>query len=295
MRNQPESADTRGITVPKEWHRLPLEEFLGVVMVIGANDSGKSTLVRWLVGELEDRGRSTAWLDGDIGQAELGVPGTMTLRLPISLSSEQDRIGFFVGSTSPRGHMLPMLVGVRKLLDRSGNAGAEVTVMDTTGMVRGQAGAALKEWKIQMARPDVLIAVQREDELEPILRPLRSEEFVRVHLLPVSPHARARVAMEREEHRRRQYRQEFQGSILHRIEIGEVPLYGRDAFEHGSLVGLLDAEGFCPAVGVLHGQSDAHWTVRSSHFSMEWLRGIRVGQVRVDPDTGVEIRSRSSG
>jgi polynucleotide 5'-hydroxyl-kinase GRC3/NOL9 len=213
MRNQQESADTKGITVPEEWHRLPLEEFSGVVMVIGANDSGKSTLVRWLVDAFKGRGRSTARLDGDIGQAELGLPGTMTLALPVTGSTTRDRVGFFVGNTSPRGHMLPMLVGLRRLLDRSGRAGVEVTVMDTTGMVRGQAGIMLKEWKCQMVRPANLIALQREDELEPILQPLQREDYVRVHLLPVSPYVRIRTVVEREAHRRRKYLEGLQDRL----------------------------------------------------------------------------------
>jgi polynucleotide 5'-hydroxyl-kinase GRC3/NOL9 len=277
--------------VREQWLRLPLEEFSGVVMVIGANDSGKSTLVRWLVSELEGRGRRTAWLDGDVGQAELGLPATMTMS-----TRPEGPVSFFVGSTSPRGHMLPMVVGLRRLLDRSASAGTEVTVVDTTGMVRGQAGVALKEWKIQMTRPDVLIGVQREDELEPMLRPLRQERFVELHLLPVSPHARVRSAVEREEHRRRKFREGFQKTALQRIETGGLSLYGRDTAERGSLLGLLDAHGFCLTVGVLEEAADDHWMVRTQAIPMELLRGIRVGQVRIEPVTGVELRSaRQSG
>jgi polynucleotide 5'-hydroxyl-kinase GRC3/NOL9 len=270
----------------EEWLRLPLGMLRGVVMVIGASDSGKSTLVRWLARELAAQGRRGAMLDGDIGQTELGVPGTMTLILP---GGGGKGACFFVGSTSPRGHMLPVIVGLRRLLDLSEEAGSEVTVVDTSGMVKGQAGATFKEWKIQMARPSSVIAVQQGEELEPILRPLRREDFLNVHVLPVSPRVRARTPVEREEHRRRMFREGFTGFATRRIDIAGLPLYGEESAARGALLGLLDGRGLCLSAGVLSDPDPDHWIVASPGFPLDRLRGIRVGTVRIDPATGVEI------
>ena len=49
--------------------------------MLGATDSGKSTLVGWLARRLAKEGQAVGWLDGDLGQTTLGVPGSMTLAL----------------------------------------------------------------------------------------------------------------------------------------------------------------------------------------------------------------------
>lgn len=45
----------------------------------GRTDSGKSTFVRWLGGELCRCRVRVGWLDADIGQSTLGLPATMNL------------------------------------------------------------------------------------------------------------------------------------------------------------------------------------------------------------------------
>ena len=94
-------------------------------------------------------GQKVGWLDGDIGQATLGVPGSVGLALLDAAGEERPRAekSFFVGAVSPRGHMLPLLVGLRRLRDHALAAGAVTVLVDTTGLVAAEAGGgALKEW-----------------------------------------------------------------------------------------------------------------------------------------------------
>src|SRR5512136_2194612 len=109
-------------------------------MVIGASDTGKSTLVRYLFQELCRADLKVAYLDGDVGQSTLGLPTTMTAAL--SSGPDDERFGphglqvtYFVGSTTPRGHMLPVVVGAYRLQQKALALGAEVVVVDTTGLV----------------------------------------------------------------------------------------------------------------------------------------------------------------
>jgi polynucleotide 5'-hydroxyl-kinase GRC3/NOL9 len=141
-------------------------------MVLGDTDAGKTTFARYLFLELCRLGRRAAYLDGDVGQNTLGLPTTMTVALcdqggmpdfpPAGL-----RAIFFVGAVSPRGHMLPMVVGAHKLQTWAHCQGAEVIVMDTTGMIDPTVGGgALKQWKIELLQPTALFALARGAELE---------------------------------------------------------------------------------------------------------------------------------
>ena len=100
---------------------------------------------------------------------------------------------YFVGSTTPRGHMLPSVIGAFRLQKWALAMGANAVVVDPTGLVdKAQGGKALKQWKIELLAPDVVIGLYREQELEPILWPLRRDRRVRCIELPASPHALAR-------------------------------------------------------------------------------------------------------
>jgi polynucleotide 5'-hydroxyl-kinase GRC3/NOL9 len=84
---------------------------------------GKSTFARYLYQRLVIEGKQAAYLDGDPGQSLLGPPTTLTLAL--GELGEPGKHGFppsgevrrwFIGSVSPSGHMLPLLVGAARLV-----------------------------------------------------------------------------------------------------------------------------------------------------------------------------------
>jgi polynucleotide 5'-hydroxyl-kinase GRC3/NOL9 len=134
---------TETICVPHAWEDIQPAGFSGTILVIGATDRGKSTLVRWLAERLLARHHRVGWLDGDIGQSTLGVPSTMSLALldgaPEGLPRPWKR--FFVGAVSPRGHMLPLLVGAQRLRQQATAAGAGAVLVDTTGWWRPRPAA----------------------------------------------------------------------------------------------------------------------------------------------------------
>jgi polynucleotide 5'-hydroxyl-kinase GRC3/NOL9 len=137
------------IDIPPAWERITLPALGGTLLIVGAPDTGKSTFARYLYRRLCARHERVAFVDGDIGQATLGPPTTMTLAL-----GEPDDDGFppagprfrtFVGDVSPRGHMLPTLVGAHRLVQQARQAGATAIVFDTTGLVDpAQGGGELK-------------------------------------------------------------------------------------------------------------------------------------------------------
>jgi polynucleotide 5'-hydroxyl-kinase GRC3/NOL9 len=94
------------------WHDLValLEDQKGISIILGATDSGKSTLAFYIIRELLSRKIPSALIDADIGQSSLGVPGTIGMKIFRSQddlkSMRADRIAF-IGSLNPSAKMGP--------------------------------------------------------------------------------------------------------------------------------------------------------------------------------------------
>jgi hypothetical protein len=69
------------ITGAPEWEQLDVESLCGTILVLGASDTGKSTLARHLCQALCHCGVRAAYVDGDLGRSTLGLPTTMTVVL----------------------------------------------------------------------------------------------------------------------------------------------------------------------------------------------------------------------
>jgi len=191
------------------WEELDLKRLNGILMVVGASDVGKSTFARYLFRRLCKSSAGVAHLDGDPGQSTLGPPTTMTLALARDGEQTFPPCGplwrGFVGSVSPAGHMLPVLTVAARLTGAGRKAGAQVIIYDTTGLVDpSRGGIALKLAEIDLLRPSLLVAIQRERE--PLLAPFRRSRRVQMVELPPSPAARYRERDERQANRAERFR-----------------------------------------------------------------------------------------
>ncbi|RPI22699.1 MAG: hypothetical protein EHM61_21645 [Acidobacteria bacterium] len=194
------------IDVPPDWERLAetcLADRLRKIMVVGAADRGKSTLCRFLVSCLAQAGAGSVLVDADVGQKDVGPPASITrgfLRAasdPYSL--EMDAL-YFIGATTPVRHLLPMVIGTRSLVNASREG---FVVVNTTGFVRG-VGYALKSYKIEALRPDLLIVVDPGGETAAITSSFPQRRTVR--LTPS-----ARVVVKSRETRRAARERAFSG------------------------------------------------------------------------------------
>ncbi len=204
-----------GLDILPEWEQAA-EAILarpGVVVLLGASDSGKTTLGRILAEKLTAAGRTVGLVDGDIGQSSIGPPTTVGLAL---LSpghrfsvSPVPRFLYFVGSTSPPGHFLPLILGTQALVQAARAQGAEIVLVDTTGLVSGAGAASLKWHKLQALRPRHVLALQRAGELQPILRFVEGQASHAIHRLPVSTRAVRRSHAARRAYREERFRDYF--------------------------------------------------------------------------------------
>lgn len=122
-----------------------------VALFLGASDVGKTTLIRELHGRLGGQ-----IVDGDIGQSWIGPPGVVSVGTPEGMQA-----GYFVGDVSPRGSFLQVTTGIALMARRA----ARPCLIDTDGYVADGAALAYKTELINLVKPDLLVLMQRGDEL----------------------------------------------------------------------------------------------------------------------------------
>ena len=220
------------MTDTPEW-RPCIEEMLaspGVVIVLGGSDSGKTTFCTELANAALAAEVPCAVVDADVGQSEIGPPGTIGLGIvesPITTTHDlRPRRLYFVGDVTPVGHLLQCVVGVKKLVDEALHRGAKLVLVDTTGLIRGTVGARLKTYKIDLVAPSYLVAIQSALEAEHVLRAFRHREGIAIRRLQAAAQARARSQEMRSGRRRLRLYEHFRMAERHALRLDELDCWG---------------------------------------------------------------------
>ena len=289
------------ISAPKEWFGLldVLEEGKGIAILLGAADTGKSTLGKFLISHLCQRGLKVGLVDADIGQSSLGPPATISLALfkshpdwDIVLSTPEI---FFVGSTTPEGHFPIHLKGVKRMVDKVISFGPEVILVDTTGFVSGETGRELKRRKIDLVSPRFILALQKNEEIEPILEQHKENTLYKIYRVPLSEQVRSRSMEERRINRTNKFRDYFKSSVIHELAMGEVQIEGEVLDPNGALlpmdwslringllIGLKDGNDDTLALGLIRNYVEEKKVVKISTplREMERVRTLQLSSLR---------------
>lgn len=199
------------------------------IMVLGARDVGKTTFTTQLMNRQLKHGIRVAVVDADVGQSEIGPPTTIGVGMPETpvptLHAVVPLAIYFVGSNTPRGRMLEAVNGLRAMLNKALDAGAESAIIDTTGFVSGAAARRLKCAKVEAVKPDIVVAIQRKDELEHILRPI-GPRVSRLLRIPAPEAVVAKSQEMRLQRRTMRFFRYFQDARLHTFPLSEVACEG---------------------------------------------------------------------
>jgi polynucleotide 5'-kinase involved in rRNA processing len=262
----------------------------GVVMLVGAPDTGKSSFARRLLAAALDAGKSAAYVDADVDQTTTGPPtcvGLRWIRTSADLASIHDADALqFVGSTTPEGLVLQQVVATAALVDRA-RSEVDVVVVDTTGVVSGVTGQTLKYHKMELCRPDVVVGLERGAELEPIVGMLRRFFTADVEVAPVDPEVKPASPEDRRARRADRFRAAF-GPPLQRWRVRPTVFAptlppGLDLGRlDGMLVGLQDGTGWCLGLGVLEHDDGVLRVITNQG---EGMRGLRLGSLHLDLET----------
>ncbi|MEW6573362.1 MAG: Clp1/GlmU family protein [Bacillota bacterium] len=225
---------------PDQWRPF-IDEVLPqarLLILVGAVDTGKTTLTTCLANRSLALGYKTAVVDADVGQSDIGPPTTVGLGLLRETVGSLQNIPltdfYFVGSTTPRGHVAAALTGTKKMVERAFAAGAERVVINTTGLVGGSLGRTLKYHKVSLTRPDCIIGLQRHGEIEPLLKTWEAYGFT-VYRLPVPAGVRQRSLEMRVAFRNRRWREFFGGAVRLRLPFGSFRTARTSMFTGGAL------------------------------------------------------------
>ncbi len=263
---------------------------LGSVMLIGAMDTGKSTLGRALAAAAVKTGTSVAYVDADIGNSTIGPPTCVGLRIfrrpeDLSVLDPANRL-HFVGAVTPDRHVLQQVIATARLAEE-GRREADLTIIDTTGAVSGVVGETLKYHKAELIRPDRVVALQRGSEIEPVAGMLRRFLSTDVLTVPADPDVQPLSPDERAAQREERFRLAFaepleRWRVRPTVFAPTVPV-GLDLDRlDGMLVGVQDGTGSCLGLGRLEHEDDVLRVVTNAG---EGMKGLRLGSVRIDLDT----------
>jgi polynucleotide 5'-hydroxyl-kinase GRC3/NOL9 len=243
-----------------------------------------------------------ALVDADIGQSTLGPPATIGLAefkgdpdWGVVLSPPEI---FFVGSTTPEGHFPLHLRGLKRMVDKAISYATDLILVDTTGFVSGEAGKELKRRKIDLISPRFILALQRSDELEPILELYQKNPLYKIHRMPLCEKVRTRPMEERRIYRANKFRDYFRDSVIQELAVEQLRIEGEVLDPSGSpipldwalringlLIGLKDGSDETLALALVRNFLEAKKAVRVSTplRDIQPVRTIQLSALKVIP------------
>ena len=263
---------------------------VGVAMLIGGLDTGKTTVALTAARDALASGRTPVLVDADVGNSTVGPPACVGMKV---FRSEEDFNSLdrpdglhFVGTITPSRLVLQQVVATAAMVDRAKELG-DLIIIDTSAVASGVAGETLKYHKTELCRPEVVVALQRGEEMEPVVGMLRRFLGATVvtaptdpSVVPVSPEARARrrsdgfaAALAPPLDKWRVRPTVFAPTLPMGLDLDRLK---------GVLVGVQDSKGGCLGIGVLDYEGDS---LRVMTNVGEGMTGLRLGSMRLDVET----------
>ncbi len=288
-------------SAPREWFELldVLEQEKSTAILLGAIDTGKSTLAKFLMSHLCQRSLKVGFVDADIGQSFLGPPGTIGLSLfkshpdwKVILSPPEI---FFVGSTTPEGHFPIYLKGIKRMVDKASSYCPDVILVDTTGFVLGEAAREFKKREIEQVSPRLILALQKHDELEPILEQYQEGSRCKIYRLPSPGQVWSKSSEERRIYRANKFQDYFKYASVQELSIEEVQIEGEVLDPSGAplpldwalrtnglLIGLKDDHDDTLALGIIRNYFEEKKRIRTLTPLKEigMVRAIQLSSIR---------------
>ena len=187
-----------------------------IIMILGGIDVGKTFLIENII-ELLSNGMKVGIVDIDMGQSHIGPPTTIGWGIVRDgFKGWEDievRNMFFVGDTSPFKNLLPTITGAEYITGKA-KSNSEKILIDTTGLILGVIGRILKWNLIEIIRPNIIITLERESELEHILVVYKNTKAFKIFRLPTSKGAKIKSQLSRTNYRERVFREYFKNSKI---------------------------------------------------------------------------------
>ncbi|MCD6538091.1 hypothetical protein J7L18_05715 [Candidatus Bathyarchaeota archaeon] len=163
--------------IPTSWRRAAetiLSAEKNTVLILGGVDSGKNGFCIYLANLALRKNRRVAVIDCDLGQSDLGPPGTVNLcfiEKPFTdLFTLFPDYSIFIGVTSPSMVVDEVLDATSRLkVESSRLRDADLIIINTDGWIMGDLAVKYKARLTETVNPDFVVAIHTGNELNPII------------------------------------------------------------------------------------------------------------------------------
>jgi len=272
------------------------------IMVMGGPDTGKTSMVETIADRLA-RWFNVGIVDMDIGQSHIGPPSTIAWgRIKKRFegwSGIEPEDFYFAGTTSPIGSLLPFVTGARLITEKALSF-CDKVIIDTTGLIAPPVGTILKQFKIDIICPDVIIGLEHSAELGPILDAFRFNRTPSVYRLPVSSAVKAKSVTKRNRYRVEKFKSYFTDSRIVNVSAEGVGIrFVRKPSGLGiadlknRLVSFRDADNRDIALGIIYGikSGGKSFLILTPMDQKAKFSSIVIGTTGVDLSVGLGLGS----
>ncbi len=261
------------------------------IMFIGDIDTGKSYLVKFLSGYLANYYK-TSIVDLDIGQSHIGPPTVIAWgKVPrnfVSWKQIKTESIYFTGVVSPANNLIRFISGA-KLISDIASAKSEKVIIDTTGLVRGNIGRILKQTKIDVVKPDLIIAIERDNELHDILKPYSKTKKPIILKLNVLNNVRKKSIPVRIKYRDMLFKRYFNNSYIKSFNLIKTPVIFLGKEEELAedrlgkrLVSLRNKNNVDKVIGIIESINEHIITIRIKRHFPFFISSIAIGREKLD-------------
>ena len=266
----------------------------GTVVLLGSMGTGKTAFALELLKRVAAAGHPCAMVDADIDISTVGPPTTVGMKMIAAGADvddasvrKADALGF-VGALNPRQHLLPLVMGVARVVRRAREQGAYVVVVDTTGFVAGVYGQWLNYYIMDAAAAEFIVAFERGGEMEPLMGIAQRFTSSEVLELDATGHMQTLSVEDRMTAREARFASYFDSSasrwrVKPTVFMPTVPPEFDLAALDGLVVGMEDGVGACVGIGLLEYDGDEK-ILRMVSPITEGVKGLRLGSVKISRD-----------
>lgn len=255
------------------------------IMVIGCIDCGKTALVTMLYNAFAEKNLRVAVIDGDVGQADIGPPGFVTLgshEEQVYWISELKPIMMrFIGDIKPQFLTHVIIRELEYLTNYALNSGFDRVVIDTDGWVSDEHAITYKQKLVEALRPETIVVIG--DNIEKYFAKY-AKLGIAVYSVKPPVHRKTRSREERRMLRSSRYKSYLSEAPLVKVKLDEVLVSGLPLLQgpevdssliHGFIEGKLVYASQMPCTLYLYG------SVKS--YNIEELKKLGYDKVKVYP------------
>ncbi|MCC6010811.1 MAG: GTPase [Desulfurococcaceae archaeon] len=206
------------------------------IVVVGCVDCGKTSFATMLFNAFLRTGRKPGVIDGDVGQADIGPPGYITLGTSeetVLWISELKPISMrFIGDIKPQYYAQSIISKIKELVKFAEDLHLNPLIVDTDGWVKDEAGLLHKYSIINELRPDIIVVLG--DELKGLFEKYR-RLGVTVYEIETPTSRKTRSREERRQLRSIRYREFLEKAPLVKLQLNSVLVEGFPLLQGGEI------------------------------------------------------------